>query len=250
MKCRLVPLLAYAFIVLAPLAFPHRVVAEDSVAILTGLKGAVESSRSGEGGWRKAEIGLTLRAGDKLRTGDAAAATLLLANGRKLSVLPNSIVDFFPEMGRDKGDQSGVGKAAKGLWNALVGKFSESRDISVAKGVVGTTRAPRRLVGDGTLSEDEQRQLGEQVSDLETMEIDEVSRHLLLAVLFEGAKQYARAEANYIAAIELSPAEGRLYDTLGSLYTRLGQKEKLNDLKEQKKKMVLADDSEGSPRSP
>jgi hypothetical protein len=38
----------------------------------------------------------------------------------------------------------------------------------------------------------------------------------------------------------LSPGEGRLYDALGSLYAHLGQKEKYNELKDRKKKMVNA----------
>ena len=232
------PCVLTALLVLALFASPQKARAEEGIALLTGLTGRVETARSDGETWRRAEIGLTLRAGDRLRTGDGAKATLLLGDGRTLHVLPNSVVSVSAEMGREKSSSSGVSNAMRSLWNALVSKFNESRDIDVTTGVVGTVRGPKRPLTDAALSDDEEKQLAEQVSGLEVANVDSVSRLIMLAVMYEGAKQYARAEENYLEAIELSPLEGRLYDTLGSLYARLGQKEKFNDLKERKQKVI------------
>jgi tetratricopeptide (TPR) repeat protein len=227
-----------ALLLLALLASPQKASAEEGVAIVTGITGGVETARAGEETWRRAEIGLAFRAGDRLRTSDGASATLLLGNGHKLSVLPNSMLSFSAEMGGEKGAASGAGRALKGLWGALVSKFSDSKDISAAKGVVGTVRGPKKLIADTALADDDESQLSEQVAEVEGVDIDDLSRHLMLGVLYERAKQFARAEENYLKAIDLSPGEGRLYDTLGSLYARLGQKDKFNDLKERKKKAI------------
>jgi tetratricopeptide (TPR) repeat protein len=221
--------------------------AEGGVAIVTGISGKVETARAGQETWRRAEVGLSLLMGDRLRTAEGATATLLLGNGQKLNVLPNSIVNVSAEMGKGGGRSSGVGKALKGLWSALAGKFDESKDISAAKGVVGTLRGPKKPLADAALSEEDKAQLAEQVTELEALDADAVSQNLLLAVAYEGAKQYARAEASYLKAIGADPGEGRLYDALGSLYTHLGQKEKLDALKEQKRKMVIAQETENSP---
>jgi hypothetical protein len=220
----------------------HPLSAEDAVAILTGLKGTVEAAHADEGTWKKAEIGLLLQVGDTLRTGDGSTVTLLLANGKKLNVFARSTVDFSPEMAG-----GAAGRAAfKALWTAMVGKFSESRDIT--RGVVGTTRGPKKALVDAPLADAEQAELSAQVDEVEAADVDETSRSLMLGVLFEGARQYERAEARYRQAIEGSPAEGRLYDALGSLYFRLGQKEKLSELREEKKKAADAADPGDAPR--
>jgi tetratricopeptide (TPR) repeat protein len=235
-----------AFVFLALLANPQKAVADEGIAILTGITGGVETARAGETSWRQAEVGLSLDTGDRLRTGEGAKATVLLSDGRTFSVLPNSVVNISTEMPGQKGFSSGLGNVMRVLWSALVGKFNESRDISVTKGVVGTIRGPKKALVDAELSEDQERNLAQQVAEVEAMDIDAVSQHLIFAVLYEEAKQYARAEEHYSKAIELNPTEGRLYDTLGSLYARLGQKEKFYELKAQKAKVVAEHGDEGS----
>lgn len=159
-----------------------------------------------------------LYAGDRLRTGDGAKATLLLGSGKNLVVLPNSLVTFTAEMGAGSGAESGLAKVLKGLWNAVAGKFSEPKDISVAKGVTALKRKPKQPIKDATLSEDAAAELAGQVKDLEAMQIDDPSIQLMLAVLFEQKKQYDRAWGSYLKAIELDPVQGLFYDALGALY--------------------------------
>lgn len=241
---RAIGFLRLAFVLIVGIGLPALAAADDGVAILTAAAGSVEGCRTNATTWFKAGTGVVLYAGDRLRTGDGGKAALLLGSGKNLAVLPNSLVTFTAEMGAGGGMESGMAKVLKGLWNAVVGKFSEAKDISVAKGVVGTVRGPKRPIKDVKLSEEAAAELAGQVKDLEAMQIDDPSIQLLLAVLFEQKKQYDRAWTSYLKAIELDPRQGRLYDALGALYVELGQKELLENLKERKR---AAGAESGSP---
>jgi tetratricopeptide (TPR) repeat protein len=241
---RAIGFLRLAVALVVCIGFPLRAAAEDGVAVVTAATGMVEASRAGNTAWSRAGTGLVLYAGDRLRTGDGAKATLLLGSGKNLAVLPNSLVTFTAEMGAGGGAESGLARTLKNLWNAVVGKFSEAKDISVAKGVVANVRGPKRPIKDTKLSEAEAAELEGMEKDLEALQIDGSTTHFLLAVLYEQKQQYARAETSYLKAIELDPLQGRLYDALGPLYVEFGQKEKLEDLRERKR---AAGAESGSP---
>ena len=206
--------------------------ATGGVALILNAKGSVEAQAAGSSSWRPAAVGASLQAGDSLRTGDDSSAILILRNDERIRVMPNASVSLRKETGKPSG-------AAGALWQSLLAKFGQARDISAAKGTVGTTRQSASVLLDAELDEAARSDLEEAIAALLPDAAggnadDESSLHLMAAVLYEGAGQLAHAEAEYLAAIEANPREGRLYDVLGALYANAKASDKFFELKERK----------------
>jgi tetratricopeptide (TPR) repeat protein len=209
---------------------------EDALAMVMDVKNQAEVERSEDGGWVAAEVGMDIRLGDRLRTGDDSRVVLLLANGTTMNIHENSAVSFSEDMGGGSASSPGFGTFLHGMWQAIADKFIDTEYADVASGRIGAIRGTPEdeEVLDALLTGDDKTELQRQVDILNQQMGDEGSRMLLMGILYEKYEQYASAEAAYKRAIEISPKEEILYDMLVDLYLEAGALARMKEVREKK----------------
>jgi len=188
-------------------------------AVILEQSGAVTVVLSGAERAEPAVTGQPLGPGDVVNTGTDGTVIILLSDGSRIDLFPNSRLQVRD---KDTGSQDGGGFLSR-LWRSITGKFADSEYASAQAGGVGALRAS---VDDEEMFNDyaSSAQLDEMCALLTAVtaeDMPEGTTALMKAIVYEEFGQFIPAEAIYLDRIAATPDDPVTYDMLFDMYLKM-----------------------------
>jgi len=199
------------------LCVPFAVIADN--AVILEQSGSVTVVLSGTERTQPAVTGQPLNPGDVVSTGSDGTVFILLSDGSRIDLFPNSRLQV-----RDKaaGSSDSSGFLSR-LWRSITGKFADSEYASAQAGGVGAFRA----------SVDDEEMFNDYASESDLTEVSallgavaaeglpERTTALMEAIIYEDYGQFIPAEAIYLERIAAIPGDPVTYDMLLDMYLKM-----------------------------
>ena len=214
------------------LIFCASVVAIADEAIILEPSGTVTVVRSDTESTETAVTGQPLNTGDLVETGIDGSVIILLSNGTRVDLSPNSRLQVIDQAANTTDD----GGLLIRLWRSILGKFADSAYTSAQAGGVGGFRdaVDNETIFNSFLSESDEAEMSLLLDALATADLPERITTLLTAIVHEDFGQFIPAEAIYLGRIVATPEDPVTYDLLFDLYLKLefyGRAETIVDAK-------------------
>ena len=187
-------------------------------AVILEQSGIVTVVLSGSERAEPAVTGQPLNSGDVVSTGTDGTVIILLSDGSRIDLFPNSRLQV-----RDKDASAQDGGFLSRLWRSITGKFADSEYTSAQSGGVGAFRA----------SVDEEEMFNDYISSAQLDEmcavfdavdaegLPEGPTALMKAIVYEDYGQFVPAEAIYLQRIASFPDDPVTYDMLLDMYLKM-----------------------------
>ena len=202
-------------IVMLTLLIPVAALAEN--AVILESEGNVTVKSLGQSS--SATTGLNLSPGDIITTGDDGTALILLSDGSRIDLFPNSRLQLVES-------QTGLGKKSSllgELWQSIKEKFTDATYSSAQAGGVGALRAfgdEEEIIND-ELTDPLLEELEGNLVSIDAEKLPENTSRLMKAILYEIYGQYFDAEKTYLSMVEADPQDPVTYDMLTDLYMKI-----------------------------
>lgn len=193
-------------------------VASADNAVILEQSGTVTVTAAGGEGVVAALTGQPLTPGDVVSTGRDGTVVILLSDGSRVDLFPNSRLQV-----REPVPDDNEGGFLRRLWRSITGKFSDSEFASAQAGRVGAFRAAaddEEMFNDyATAAEfDEMDAL---LASIDAEDLPDSTAALMRAIVYEDYGQFIPAEEIYLARIESFPQEPITYDMLFDMYLKM-----------------------------
>jgi hypothetical protein len=188
-------------------------------AVILDQSGTVTIELAASGRPEPAITGQPLQPGDVVNTGTDGTVIILLSDGSRVDLFPNSRLQIRD---RDAAANGGGGFLGR-LWRSITGKFSDSEYASAQAGGVGAFRA----------SVAEEEMFNDYASEIDLAEISallaavaaeglpESTAELMKAIVYEDYGQFIRAEVIYLERLSAFPDDPVIYDMLFDMYLKM-----------------------------
>jgi len=205
------------FIAILLLCAPFSVIADN--AVILEQSGSVTVVLAGADRAQPAVTGQPLNIGDVVSTGSDGTVFILLSDGSRIDLFPNSRLQV-----RDKetGSSDGGGFLSR-LWRSITGKFADSEYASAQAGGVGAFRASvddEEMFNDYA-SESDLTEVGALLVAVAAEGLPEGTAALMEAIIYEDYGQFIPAEAIYLQRISALPEDPVTYDMLFDMYLKM-----------------------------
>ncbi len=194
------------------------IVAADNAVILE-QSGTVTVVLSGSELTEPAVTGRPLNPGDVVSTGTDGTVIILLSDGSRIDLFPNSRLQVRD---RDTSAQDGGGFLGR-LWRSITGKFADSEYASAQAGGVGALRASvddEEMFNDFA-SESDLAEMSVLLDAVVQEGLSEGTAALMKAIVYEDYGQFIPAEAIYLERIATIPDDPVTYDMLFDMYLKM-----------------------------
>ncbi len=199
------------------LCVPFVVTADN--AVILEQSGAVTVVLSGSELAEPAVTGQPLNPGDVVSTGTDGTVIILLSDGSRIDLFPNSRLQVRD---KDSGSQDGGGFRGR-LWRSITGKFADSEYASAQAGGVGALRASvddEEMFNDFA-SESDLAEMSVLLDAVAQEGLPEGTAALMKAIVYEDYGQFIPAEAIYLERIATIPDDPVTYDMLFDMYLKM-----------------------------
>lgn len=205
----------FVYMFIAALFIPLVLSADDGMILENAGTVLVQSS----GETVPAETGMTLTPGDVVTTGENGSVLILLSDGSRIDLYPNSrLLISDPEEGSDD-ENSFLGK----LWQSIKGKFADVEYTSAQTGSVGALRASAEdeIIFNDSLSISNREELTTLISSISEENLPDYTARQMEAIVYEEYGQFIDARLIYLSLLEKYPDDLVLYDMLADLYLKI-----------------------------
>ncbi len=186
---------------------------------------------------RPAARGETLMPGDIIITAADGKAVIILSDGNRLDLLPNSRMEVKYQ--NEAGNDTIFGR----LWGLMKGKFAEAERVGAHVGAVGTMRGSNteaEVLRDFNLTDTDEKVLEELLRQVDVEDLPSESADLIKGMVLEDYRQLRRAEEHYLRILEENPADIMVMDLLINLYLRNQAEVKAKEMIERKDGIITS----------
>ena len=207
-------------------------------AMILENKGSVLVQSSGKSS--QAETGMNLKPGDIVTTGENGSVLILLSDGTRIDLFPNSRLLVSDSENRSYDEDSFLGR----LWQSIKGKFSDVEYTSAQTGRVGALRASveDEEIFNDFLTDARREELSELVRAIRDEKLPDNTARQMEAIVLEEHGQFIDAEEIYLSLLETYPDDLILYDMLIDLYLKIdfyGHAQEIIQLKKEREALNL-----------